>query len=66
MFIYKGTKHLLERYADIIKEGLGSGKATIAQSAKCWADNELGLEWLERNFDQYSRDIWVWYLGYLS
>jgi len=57
MFIYKGTKHLLGWYADVIKEDLDAGKATFARSAKGWTDNELGLEWLERNFDQHSRDM---------
>jgi len=56
IFIYKGTKHLLGWYADV-KKDLDAGKATFAWSTKGWTNNELGLEWLERNFDRYSGDM---------
>lgn len=53
MYVYKGAKHLMGWHAGVETKNL----ATFAWSPKGWTDNELGLEWVDKNFDRYSRDM---------
>jgi hypothetical protein len=53
MYIYKGSAHLMGWHAAV----QAKDEATFAWSPKGWTDRELGLEWVEKNFDKYSRDM---------
>jgi len=53
MYIYKGVQHLIGWHAAVIK----ANKATFATSPKGWTDNELGLEYLEKNFNRYTHEV---------
>ena len=55
MYIYKGGKHLLGWHAGVQDKE----QATFAQSTKGWTDNELGLEWVEQNFEKYTTKMFV-------
>ena len=55
MYIYKGSAHLMGWHAGVKREEA----ATFAWSPKGWTDRELGLEWLERNFEKYTKDMYV-------
>jgi len=51
MFIYKGSAYSMGWHAAVQKEE----KATFAWSPTGWTDRELGLQWVEQNFNRYSR-----------
>ena len=53
MYIYKGTQHLMGWHAGVEEHE----KATFAYSPKGWTDRELGLEWVEGNFERHSKDM---------
>ena len=53
MYIYKGSVHLMGWHAGV----QGKEAATFAWSPKGWTDRELGLAWLERNFERYTKDM---------
>lgn len=53
MYVYKGAKHLMGWHAAVKAEDL----ATFAWSPKGWTDSFLGLEWLEKNFEFYTKDM---------
>jgi len=55
MYIYKGGKHLLGWHADVQDKE----QATFAWLTKGWTDNELGLEWVEPNFEKYTIKMFV-------
>jgi len=55
MYIYKGGKHLLGWHAGVQDKE----QATFAWSTKGWTDNELGLEWVEQNFEKYTTKMFV-------
>jgi len=53
LYIYKGSSHLVGWHTNVkIKDD-----ATFAWSPKGWTDDKLGLEWLERNFEKYTKDM---------
>ncbi len=53
MYIYKGSAHLMGWHVGVeVKE-----EATFAWSPKRWTDQQLGLEWLEKNFEKHSEDM---------
>ena len=53
MYIYKGGKHILGWHAGVqAKE-----QAIFAWSSKGWTDNELGLEWVEKNFEKFTAQV---------
>jgi hypothetical protein len=55
MDIYKGGKHILGWHAGVqAKE-----QTTFAWSSKGWTDNELGLEWVEKNFEKFTAQVQV-------
>ena len=55
LYIYKGSAHLVGWYTAVKKE---DGNVTFAYSPKGgWMDNELALEWLERNFEKFTKDM---------
>ena len=41
-------------------------KGTFSWSKTGWADRVLGLEWLDRNFDNYTKEKHVLVLRFLS
>jgi len=53
--ILKGGKHLL-RWHSCVQD---KEQATFAWSTKDWTDNELGLEWVEQNFEKYTIKMFV-------
>jgi len=53
LYIYKGSSHTMGWHAAVKKDD----DATFAYSPKGWTDNELGLEWLERNFEKFTKDM---------
>jgi hypothetical protein len=55
MYINKGSRHLLGWHAGVQDKG----QATCAWSTKGWTDNELGLEWVEQNFEKYTTKMFV-------
>jgi len=55
MYIYKGGKHLLGWHAGVQDKE----EAIFAWSTKGWTDNELGLEWVEQNFEKYTTKMFV-------
>jgi hypothetical protein len=52
LYIYKGASHTMGWHSDVQPED----EATFAWSPKGWTDNELGLEWVERNFDKFTKN----------
>ena len=53
MYIYKGGKHIQGWHAGVqAKE-----QATFGWLSKDWTDNELGLEWVEKNFKKYTAQV---------
>ena len=55
MYIYRGSAHLMGWHAGVKREEA----ATFAWSPKGWTDRALGLAWLERNFEKYTKDMYV-------
>jgi len=53
LYIYKGSSHTTGGHAAVKKDD----GATFAYSLMGWTDNELGLEWLERNFQKFTKDM---------
>ena len=53
MYVYKGSAHLLGWHAGV----KGEETAPFAWSPKAWTDRDLGLEWLERSFERYTKDM---------
>jgi len=53
-YIYKGTSHALGWHTHV---KVNDEATTFAVSPKGWTDNELGLEWLKRNFEKFTKDI---------
>jgi hypothetical protein len=52
-YIYKGGKHVPGWHAGVqAKE-----QATFAWSSKGWSDNELGLKWVEKNFEKFTAQV---------
>ena len=53
LYIYRGSVHLMVWHAEVVAKKT----ATFAWTPKGWTDRELGLEWLERNFKRYTKDM---------
>ena len=53
MYIYKGSVHLMGWYAGVEAEET----PTFSWSPKGWTGRELGLAWLEHNFEKYTKDM---------
>jgi len=53
LYIYKGSSHTMGWHSTVKKDE----DVTFAYSPKGWTDNELGLEWLERNFQKFTKDM---------
>ena len=53
MYIYKGSVHLMGWHAVVVTKRT----ATFIWSPKGWTNRELGQEWLERNFENYTKDM---------
>jgi len=55
MYIYKGTMHWMGWHAGVTSQQ----EATFAGSKKGWTDQELGLEWIKENFQEYTKDMYI-------
>ena len=55
MYIYKGSRHLLGWHAGVQDKE----QATFTRSTEGSTDNELGLEWVEQNFEKYTTKMFV-------
>jgi hypothetical protein len=55
MYIFKGSRHLLGWHAGMKDKE----QATYAWPTKGWTDNELGLDWVEQNFEKYTTKMFV-------
>jgi hypothetical protein len=55
MYIYKESRNLLGWHAGMQDKE----QATFAWSSKRWTDNQLGLEWVEENFEKYTNKMFV-------
>jgi len=55
MYMYNGSRHLLGWHAGVQDKE----QATFAWSTKGWTNNELGLEWVEQNFEKYTTKTFV-------
>jgi len=55
IYIYKGGKHLPGWHAGVQDKE----QATFAWSIKGWTDNELGLEWVEQNFEKHTTTMFL-------
>jgi len=53
--INKGSRHLHGWYAGMQDKE----QATFPWSTEGWTDNELGLEWVEQNFEKYTAKMFV-------
>ena len=51
----KGKVHMADFFQNLDKEK--HSDIPIAKSAKGWTDDELGMEWLQRIYEPYSRKL---------
>lgn len=56
MIINKGEGHYIGQYAGVKKHN----SAMFSYSSKGWTDQKLGLEYLVKNFEQYSVEQYVY------
>jgi len=55
MYIYRGGMHQV-RWHDGVQD---KEQATFASSTEDWSNNELGLDWVELNFEKYTIKMFV-------